>query len=190
MPITTDRSAAHDRPAILGLMDEARGLDLSDDERAQAGFVQGAMDESLLARLQSGPGVFVARDGSALAGFCITSTLEMVASGPPAEMIKALLQAMPELPLDQLFLYGPVAVSRRHQGQGVLTRLLFRVSTELRSRFALGALFVEHANQKSLAVHRHYPMTESAAFMFKDRAYIVFTFSPGDVVDHYRRRGV
>lgn len=56
MPITTDRSAAHDRPAILGLMDEARGLDLSDDERAQAGFVQGAMDESLLARLQSGPG--------------------------------------------------------------------------------------------------------------------------------------
>ena len=31
MPITTDRSAAHDRPAILGLMDEARGLDLSDD---------------------------------------------------------------------------------------------------------------------------------------------------------------
>ena len=42
MPITTDRSAAHDRPAILGLMDEARGLDLSDDERAQAGFVQAA----------------------------------------------------------------------------------------------------------------------------------------------------
>ena len=189
MPITIDRSNERDRPAILRLMDEARGEDMNDDERAQAGFVQGQMDESLLARFQSGPGVFVAREGAAVAGFCMTSIPGMAGGGPPAEMIKAVVQAMPELSLDQLFLYGPVAVSRRYQGQGVLTQLLIRVCTELRAQFELGALFVERANQKSLSVHRHYPMKESTMFMFKDRSYVVFTFAPNDVVNHYRHSG-
>lgn len=189
MPITIDRSNESDRPAILRLMDEARGQDLNDDERERTGFVQGQMDESMLAHFQSGPGVFVARDGSALAGFCMTSIPGMAGSGLPAETIKALVQAMPELSLDQLFLYGPVAVARRYQGQGVLTQLLIRVCVELGSQFELGALFVERANQKSLLVHRHYPMKEITTFIHKDRPYIVFTFTPNDVVHHYRRRG-
>jgi len=190
MPVTTDRSNENDRPAILELMDEARGQDLNDDERAQAGFVQGQMDESLLVRFQSGPGVFVAREGSALAGFCMTSIPGMAGGGPPAETTRAVVQALPELSLDHLFLYGPVAVSRRYQGQGVLTPLLIRVCNELRSRFELGALFVELGNQKSLSVHRHYPMKESTMFMFKDRSCVVFTFAPNDVVNHFRHSGV
>lgn len=186
MPITIDRSNVNDRAAILRLMNEARGDDLSGDERAKRGFVQGQMDEALLALFQSGPGVFVARDGSTLAGFCMTSVSGMAGGGPPAETINVIVRAMPEIPLDQIFLYGPVAVDRRYQGQGLLTRLLIHVCTKLRTQFQLGALFIEHTNQKSLAIHRHYPMDESIIFTFNDRSYTVFTFVPDNVVNHYR----
>jgi len=188
MSITIDRSNENDRPAILWLMNEARGDDLSEDERAKQGFVQGQMDESLLSRFQFGSGVFVARDGTTLAGFCMTSTsaLALAAGGPSAEMVKAIAKKMPEMPLDQIFLNGPVAVDRRYKGKGLLTRLLVHVCNELRTQFKLGVLFVEYANSKSLAIHRHYPMDESTTFTFNGRSYAVFTFAPDNVINHYR----
>ena len=185
MSITLDRSNADDRPAILRLMDEARGEHLNEKERAQQGFVQGQMDESSLAHFQAGPGVFVARDGPTLAGFCMTSTANIAGSGLAIETAKAAAKAVPEIATDKLFLYGPVAIDRRYQGQGLLTKLLVHVCIELRTQFELGALFVERANQKSLAVHRHYPMDEIATFEFKERFYVVFTFSPATIVNHY-----
>jgi len=166
-------------------MDEARGEHLNKEERAQQGFVQGQMDESSLARIQAGPGVFVVRDGPILAGFAMTSTASLTGSGLAVETAKAAAKAVPELPLDNVFLYGPVVVDRRYQGQGLLTRLLVHVCIELQAKFALGALFIDRANQKSLAIHRHYPMDERASFEFKQRSYVVFTFLPAKIVNHY-----
>lgn len=185
MQITISRSEASDRPAILALLAEARGDDLSDDERARQGFIQGQIDEPMLARFQAGSGVFIARDGETLAGVCMTSMQGAVDGGPPAETITAVAQAMPEVSPYLLFLYGPAAVDRRYQGQGLLTQLLVEVCTALQDQFELGAVFVERTNQKSLAIHRHYPMEESTDFTFKERSYVVFTFSPKQVVSHY-----
>lgn len=186
MSIIIDRSSAEDRTAILALMDKAHGKHLTDEERAQQGFIQGQMDEPTLARIQLGTGVFVVRDGSTLAGFAMTSTARIAAkNGLVVEMVKTVTQAVPEWQLDKIFLYGPVAVDRRYQGQGLLTRLLIYVCTAFREQFALGALFVDNANQKSLAIHRHYPMDERANFEFKNRSYVIFTFSPENIINHY-----
>lgn len=185
MAVTLHRAGADERPAILSLMDAARGAHLNDAERARQGFVQGQMDVAALARMQAGPGVFVVRDGPILAGFAMTSTASMAGSGLAVATVQAAVEANPELPLDKIFLYGPVIVDRRYQGQGLLTRLLVHVCMELRAQFALGALFIDRANQKSLAIHRHYPMDERASFEFKQRSYVVFTFSPARIVNHY-----
>lgn len=187
MAIEIERSDANDRAEILALMIQARGDDLSDDERARRGFVQGQMNEAMLSEFQSGTGVFVARDGAALVGFCMTSIPGMAKGGPPRELVRAVTEALPEVSLDKIFLYGPVAVDRRYQGQGILTRLLLHACTELRARFELGALFVENSNRKSLAVHRHYRMDERAVFVFNDRQYVAFTFAPDVVVKSYCR---
>lgn len=185
MAITFCRSGSADRAAVLELLAEARGDDLSDTERARQGFVQGQMDASILARFQAGSGVFVARDGNTLAGVAMTSLPGMVDGGPPGQTVAAVAEARPDVPRNRFFLYGPLAVDRRYQGQGLLTRLLIHVCGTLQSRFELGAAFVELANQKSLAIHRHYPMIESAGFSVKNRTYAVFTFAPGQVLAHY-----
>lgn len=187
MAITIERSSVEDRPAILRLMDEARGAHLSAEERARQGFVQGAMDEPLLARIQADLGVFVLRDGPVLAGFAMTSRAKAATGTLVVRTAKLAAQSAPALPLASVYMHGPVAIDRRYRGQKLLTRLLIHVCTEMQEQFERGALFVEHANQRSLAVHRHYPMDEVADFEgAAGRVYSVFAFSPAEVVEHYR----
>lgn len=176
MTITVRRSGPDDRPAILALLQAARGEGLSPAERAERGFVQGAMDDQVLTRFQEGTGVFVAEEDGALAGFAMTSLPGAVSSGPPKLAVDAVTDGAqaPGRP----FLYGPAAVDPRFQGRGVLTAMLTALCRELRSEFDRGVAFVEAANEKSLAVHRHYGMTEAARFHHADRQYLVFTFDP------------
>lgn len=178
MTITVRRSGPQDREAILALMAASRGDGLSAEERAERGFVQGRMDEDVLTRFQEGTGVFVAEDDGDLAGFAMTSEPGAVTSGPPRLAVNAVGEGH-----GRLFLYGPAAVDPRFQGRGVLTKLLAALSRALRDRFDLGVAFVEAANAKSLAVHRHYGMAEAATFVFEDRDYFVFTFAPAEFAD-------
>lgn len=178
MTITVRRSGPQDREAILALMAASRGDGLSAEERAERGFVQGRMDADVLARFEAGTGVFLAEEDGGLAGFAMTSEPGAVTSGPPRLAVDALGEGH-----GRLFLYGPAAVDPRFQGRGVLTLLLTSLSRELRDRFDFGVAFVEAANAKSLAVHRHYGMTEAATFVFDDRDYFVFTFSPAEFAD-------
>lgn len=171
------RSGPQDREAILALMAASRGDGLSVQERAERGFVQGRMDADVLTRFQEGTGVFIAEETGRLAGFAMTSEPGAVASGPPRLALDALSGAQAP---GRLFLYGPAAVDPGFQGRGVLTMLLTALSRELRDRFDLGVAFVEAANAKSLAVHRHYGMTAAATFVFDGRDYFVFTFDPAE----------
>jgi GNAT superfamily N-acetyltransferase len=179
------QSGPADRPDILNLISEARGDDLTDEERAQQGFIQGHFDESLLERFQNDIGVFIARDDTNVAGFAMASRPGIVSGGPPAKTIDAVQKALPDVSEEELFLYGPAAVARQYQGQDILTKLLTHICSVLREQFSVGAAFVEEANQRSLAIHRHYPMSETTSFTFKDRPYAVFTFSPEEVLEHY-----
>jgi GNAT superfamily N-acetyltransferase len=174
MTIEVRRSGPADRAAILRLIEAARGVELSASERAERGFVQGTWDETTLAQHESGPGVFVAidRDGT-LAGFAMTSEPETFHDGPPKLALDAARAALGD---QRLLMYGPVAVDPSFQGRGVLTSLLSAVVAHLRDKFDIGVLFVEDANRKSLAVHRHYGMTEVPGFTAGGRDYHVFTF--------------
>jgi L-amino acid N-acyltransferase YncA len=176
--VRTRVSGPADRTAILALLAAARGDELSEAERAERGFVQGRMDAALLARFQEGTGVFVAEEDGVLAGFAMTSEPGTVTAGPPgrtADLARQHLGASVSL-----FLYGPAAVDGRFQGRGILSRLLGELSRALGDRFDRGVAFVETANAKSLAVHRHYGMTELARFVYDGRDYVVLAFAPAD----------
>ncbi|MDV8009827.1 GNAT family N-acetyltransferase [Rhodococcus sp. IEGM 1241] len=176
MTITVRRSGTTDLGAILALMQEARGEGLSHEEKAERGFVQGRMDEAMLAGLQEGSGVFVAEEDGSFAGFAVTSSPVLFTSGPAKETVDAVSALAPDD--SRFFLYGPVAVDRRFQGRGVMTALLKSLCRDLVDDYDLGSAFVEVTNAKSLAVHRHYGMTEAAHFTIDDREYAVFTFEP------------
>lgn len=183
MTITVRRSRPEDRPAILSLMDKARGTDLSEEERARRGFVQGNLTDELLERFEAGPGVFVADAAGELAGFAITSEPSWLPpTHPAAAAVAAVTKAADGRDLGRLFLYGPVAVDERFQGRGVLTQLLTTLSRTLQTDFDLAVAFVETANARSLAVHRHYGMTEAARFEANGRTYVAFTFAPAAFV--------
>ncbi|MFF0159805.1 GNAT family N-acetyltransferase [Streptomyces sp. NPDC005263] len=179
MTIDIRRSRPEDHAAILSLMDKARGVGLSDEERARRGFVQGNLTGELLNRFQDGPGIFVADAAGELAGFAITSEPGWLPPGhPAAAAVAAVTKAADGRDLGRLFLYGPVAVDDRFQGRGVLTKLLTALSRALQGDFDLAVAFVETANERSLAVHRHYEMAEDAHFEAGGRTYVAFTFSP------------
>jgi hypothetical protein len=180
MTIQVHRSAPADRPAILNLMEQARGEGLSDEERARRGFVQGVMDEAALVRFESGTGIFIAVEGGRLAGFAMTAHPTTVQNGPPLLAIQSAQAAVGD---KRLFMYGPAAVDPSFQGRGVLTSLLGALSATLRDDFDLGVAFVEGANHKSLDVHRHYGMTEVPGFSFEERDYHVFTFDPAALAE-------
>lgn len=175
MTIEVRRSGPDDRAAILRLMEASRGDGLSPQERAERGFVQGTMDRDVLARFEAGTGVFLAEEGDRLAGFAMTSEALDPPDGPPRRTAEAARAAVGDR---RLFLYGPAAVDPRFQGRGVLTLLLRGLCEQLRDRFDLGVAFVEDANRKSLAVHRHYGMNEVPGFSLGERRYHVFTFAP------------
>lgn len=181
MTIAVRRSGPADRTAILALMAEARGDGLSAGEKAERGFVQGTMNEELLAQFQEGTGVFVAEQDGVLSGFAMTSQ-PGVTTGGPAKLAADAARECFGAPA-RLFLYGPAAVDRRFQGRGVLTLLLRTLSGELGDRFDRGVAFVEAANEKSLAVHRHYGMAETTRFCYEGRDYRVFTFDPAEFAE-------
>lgn len=177
MTTAVRRSDAADRPTILALMQQLRGVDLSDEERARLGFIQGRMDDDMLAGMQRGTGVFVAEVDGELAGFAVTFTPDMAVSGPPRQLVET-LAGEPGASLVRRFLYGPAGVDPRFQGHGVLRMLLATIGRELADRFDQGILFVEKANEKSLAVHRHLGMTATGEFSFAGRRYVVLSFDP------------
>lgn len=178
MAIDVRRSGASDRPAILELLTGARGDDLTSAERAEHGFVQGRMDDEMLARFQDGTGVFVAEEASQLTGVAVTFEPEAVATGPPKQAADAARTALGQH--SRFFLYGPAAVASGFQQRGVLSALLTTLSRSLTDGFDVGVAFVEAENEKSLAVHRHYGMTELTSFEYNNRDYRVFSFSPGE----------
>lgn len=181
-PMTIDvrRSEPGDRVAILRLMETARGDGLSPQERAERGFVQGTMTEAVLARFEAGTGVFLAEEDGRLAGFAMTSDTAAVPDGPPRRTLEAARAVVGDR---RIFLYGPAAVDPDFQGRGVLSLLLRNLSERLVGGFDLGVAFVEDANRKSLAVHRHYGMSEVPGFSIGERIYHVFTFEPAQFTD-------
>ncbi|MET7994627.1 GNAT family N-acetyltransferase [Amycolatopsis sp. NPDC005232] len=174
MTILVRKSGPADRPAVLALLDGARGLDLPPEARAAQGFVQGSFDEEKLSGFDTTTGVYLAEDDGEPAGVALTSPAGSAGDGPPGRTVEVARAAGLT---EGVFLYGPVTVAPAHRGQGVVRLLLAAVAEHLADHTA-GVLFVERANEKSLAVHTHLGMKHVGDFTHAGREYAVFSFTP------------
>lgn len=159
--VTTRSVAAEDFAWIIELIDRNRAENLTADERAAGGFVQGRWDMAALDRLRSGPGMFLAEVGGIRAGVALSTSPGAATTGP-AGRLNAL--AADRFGATGYFMYGPVVVDASFRGHGVLRRLADRLLSHAASRYQTAVAFVEQSNTNSLAVHRHMGWDEFATF--------------------------
>jgi len=185
------KSDHNDIPAILNILSESKGDNLTAQHREEEGFTQGAMDAGMLATFQSGSGVFVSRDEREgqpdISGVAMTIRGSLAKHGAAQAAYNAVLSSGAAA-ADQIFLYGPVSVRKAFRGQGSLTKLLLHICHALKDTFTLGVAFVDKENHKSLLIHRHYPMTEAGEFELNGRGYVIFSFEPQKVLAFYAGR--
>lgn len=176
MTIELRMSGPEDRRQIIDMMDEARGENLTEEQRAERGWVQGRMNDELLAEFEAGTGVIVAEDttNGRVAAFCVTSRPQVGDPGARGALVGHMESAHPDA---RWAMYGPVVIDPDCQGRGLMRRLLTRMADVL-TGYDLGAAFVDTGNSRSMQVHRHYPFTEDGTYEFEGREIMVFTFSP------------
>lgn len=189
MKITQSGSA--EVQEILQILSESKGDNLTAEQRAEQGFTQGSMDETMLKAFQAGTGVFVCKEEvegkEVIAGVAMTTLGKLAKHGVAQACYNAVVDSGEATP-EQIFLYGPVSIRQAFRGKGILTQLLIHICQTLQDEFTLGVAFVDEENQKSLAVHRHYPMTEFGNITINDRQYTLFTFEPRTVLSFYQNR--
>lgn len=190
MGFAVRKATYQDMPAIAALLAQARGDGLDPAERAARGFIQGHLSDRILRNFIDGTGVFVAvhtdeHGERKVAGVALTSDPAALAGGggPPARTIATATTSG----LTDFVLHGPVAVDPRFQGRGVVRLLVDAVQKSLSPDYSAAVLFVETANEKSLAVHRHLGMREVGGFETGGRDYVVFAFALGDQTRRTRK---
>ena len=181
MTVTIRKAAAADRARVLALILAEHEDRLPEHVRARQGFLQGRWDESRLAALEDGPGIFLAEEDGELAGLAVTADGcgAGVDEGPPRLTVAAAGDTASCGGLGPILLYGPVVVAPRFRGRGLVRLLLAEIGLRLGDRFDRAALFVEQSNRTSMAVHRRLGMHEHGEFTFAGRGYTVFIFQPG-----------
>ncbi|MBO0512508.1 GNAT family N-acetyltransferase [Streptomyces beijiangensis] len=150
---------------------------LTEQERAQQGFVQGALDVDTLRSMAEDRSLLVADDEGRLAGLLGLASPESMPSPPPP--VQAMLDAQDSLRWrgqtlrsTPWLLYGPLVVAAAYRGKGV-ARGLFTAAREAASvRADVMVAFIELANQASWKVHVDgFGMTPLGEFTLGDRTY-------------------
>ncbi|AYD44410.1 GNAT family N-acetyltransferase [Yersinia rochesterensis] len=170
-----------DYPAILQLQSQNTPANLSTEQRKQ-GFIVSQMDEKQLDAINQDLGILVAIDDVQVAAFvCLARTHQQ----PRPPVVDAMLEAISQhqfqgKPLKELrvFLYGPVCIDSRWRGKGVLSQLVTAVKAHTCKDFDVGAAFVNHDNQHSLAAHvKGLNMTPICEFTCQQQHYQLLVFT-------------
>jgi len=174
-------ATAADIPAMVALANQNTYQTLSAVER-RAGFLTGTFtEEAIQLMLHSAP-CMVAYSQQELAGFIINSKLAPAAYPP---LVQQIIRIMPKLTYQNLllstyncFFYGPVLVSKKFRGVGLLPRLFFKSKEQLQGKFEMGIAFIDEHNSASYAVHtKRLGLTTIGQLTFQDHIYHILAFS-------------
>lgn len=174
------RSVSADIPRILELLQSAKKENISAEERKKTGFIQGKIDENVLATMQHDLGVFIAKHDTEIIGVACSSSFGLFPSGPIVMAGQYALNHTPVLHPEDIFQYGPVVVHADWRKKGILRQLLSYTCRQHSQRFQKGLAFVEEENALSLSIHRHYFHEDIGSFTFGGAKYYVFLFNPKD----------
>jgi GNAT superfamily N-acetyltransferase len=168
-----------DTPAMAALFAASHHDALTEQQRAEQGFVQGDFNAEVLRTMAEGRTLLLAEEDGKPAGFlALAATQDIAVHSPPVQALLAAQgslcwegRALSELPW---LLYGPVLVDPTFRGRGV-ARGLYAAALEAASgRAELMVAFIETVNRRSWRVHVEgfgmRPLGEIAA---GDRTYSV-----------------
>ncbi|MEV3857171.1 GNAT family N-acetyltransferase [Streptomyces sp. NPDC050095] len=170
-------ATAADAPAMAELFAANHHDALTEQQRAEQGFVQGGFSEDVLRSMADDGGLLVADDEGRLAGLLGLAAPERVPSPPPP--VQALIDARDSLHWEgqllsavTVLLYGPVVVAAAYRGKGVARGLFDAALRAATGRADVLVAFIELANRTSWRVHVDgFGMTPLGEFSIGDRAY-------------------
>lgn len=186
--LEVSKSTEEDQNAILTLLEKSKGLNLSKEERAKQGFVQGVMDKGLLTAFQNGLGVYIIKENQKVIAFAFASKAGIMEKGPIVEAMNVVRNELEGLSTSNIFLYGPVAVEAAFKGLGLLTKMLVRICTDVSKDFEWGLAFVDAENLLSTSIHEHYFGEATATFLYDNRKYFAYLFDPKVIIANYSGR--
>ncbi|MFF2123828.1 GNAT family N-acetyltransferase [Streptomyces olivochromogenes] len=166
-----------DAPAMAELFAANDYDSLTEQERADQGFVQGALGVGTLRSMADGGSLLVADDAGRLAGLLgLASPGSMPSPPPPVQMLLSAQDSLQwqghSLSSTRWLLYGPVVVAAAYRGKGVARGLFTTAIQAASERADLVVAFIELANQTSWKVHVDgFGMTPLGKFVIGDRAY-------------------
>ena len=140
------------------------------NQPAQGGYLSANLPRARIAEMMAVMPLVVARQGEAICGFLMTSTLAMNRDVP---IIRAMLNAYPGAA--DAYVYGPVCVREDSRGRGLAQAMYIELRRLLPGRE--GILFVRRDNPASLRAHEKMGMREVAGFIFDGNDCAVFSYS-------------
>jgi len=170
-----------DYPAIIELQNANTPDQLTEEEKKQ-GFVVSSMTEETLDGINKNLGVLVAIEDDKLAGFvCLATTNPL----PQHPIVKAMYESFPYQTFNEkkltdyrVFIYGPVLISSKWRGKGILKKLFSAVKDFTKKDYDLGTAFINDKNPHSLAVHvEGLGMTALTPFNYKEETFQLVVFS-------------
>jgi hypothetical protein len=170
----------NDIKGILALQNANLYDNLSVDERRR-GFVTTPFSEAQLKELLEQRGVFVAAEGSEIAGYAMAGSWSYFAIWPIFPYMVSRLSSLtfsgkPLLP-EQSFQYGPVCIASSHRRTGLFQKLFEEMRLELSCRHPVGVTFINRMNQHSFMAHtRKLGLTVIDEFEFSGRSYYGLAF--------------
>lgn len=180
------KATQSDKPQLLALLEEAMAENLTLEQRAKQGFIQGSFDSQLLTRFISELGVYTIRHTHQIVGAAFTSRIDTSIQGPIKKATDTVFKLYSDLSTNDVFLYGPVVINAQFKGKGLLTQLLLSICSEMSKNFSKGLAFVNSDNKRSLAIHLHYFEKETATFFYLNRKYYAFLFDPKRLLQRYK----
>lgn len=170
-------ATAADAPAMAELFAANHHDALTEQERAEQGFVQGRFDTDTLRTMAEHGSLLVADDDGHVAGLLAVAPPDTMPSPPPPA--KALLDAQDSLqwqgrPLRETpwLFYGPVVVAAAYRGKGVARGLFTTARQAASERAGVMVAFIELSNQASWKVHVDgLGMTPLGEFTLAERTY-------------------
>jgi predicted GNAT superfamily acetyltransferase len=156
----------------LATADDLAGiLDLQEHNlRKNGGALSVPLSREWLAAAIGGMPIVVARRGSGVVGYVVSSSLADQSDDP---ILNGMLQAYPGSPGS--YVYGPVCVAESERGQGVARAMFEALRGELPGRE--GFTFIRADNAVSRRVHAGMGMREAAKFSVNNVDYVVVAYS-------------
>lgn len=122
------------------------------------GFVTTPFTEELLTELiRDEKGIFVAREGDVIGGYCMAASWQFCSKWPMFQYMISRLHEVPyrdeTLTMENSYQYGPICIDKPYRGKGVFQGLFQFALKEMSKKYPFMVTFVNKSNPRSVKAH-------------------------------------